>query len=136
MDIKDILHNRRIEAGMTMKELSQKVGVSEGTISRWESGEIANMRRDKIQKLADALHITPGVIMGWPEDLSNELAYQKYAAPGEERDQRDLDRLLSPDEQEVLFAYRESIPAIKNAIRGALGLEKEESSLRGSSEAG
>ena len=67
MEIKDILKNRRIELDMTMKELADKVGVSEGTISRWESGEIANMRRDKIQALANALHLSPGVIMGWEE---------------------------------------------------------------------
>lgn len=55
MDVKDIIKNRRIMLGLTMKELSDKVGVSEGTISRWESGEIANMRRDKIVALSDAL---------------------------------------------------------------------------------
>lgn len=67
MDIKDILKNRRLELGLTMKEVSLKVGVSEGTISRWESGDIENMRRDKISALAEALDISPSVIMGWDE---------------------------------------------------------------------
>ena len=49
--VKDLIHDKRLELGMTMKELSQKVGVSEGTISRWESGEIANMRRGAIVTL-------------------------------------------------------------------------------------
>lgn len=74
MEVKDILRNRRIELGMTMKELATKVGVSEGTISRWESGDIANMRRDKIALLAQALHISPEVIMEW-EPMDNHLQY-------------------------------------------------------------
>ncbi|MBR2255858.1 MAG: helix-turn-helix domain-containing protein [Blautia sp.] len=68
MEIKDILRNKRIEMDMTMKELAEKVGVSEGTISRWEAGEISNMRRDKIAALADALGISPLVVLGVDED--------------------------------------------------------------------
>lgn len=67
MEIKDILKNRRIELGLTMKEVSEMVGVSEATISRWESGDIANMRRNKISALANALQMPPAVIMGWEE---------------------------------------------------------------------
>ena len=67
MEVKDILKNRRLELHMTMKELADKVGVSEGTISRWESGDIENMRRDKISVLASALQMSPAVIMGWEE---------------------------------------------------------------------
>lgn len=40
--------------------------------SEWESGDIANMKRDKIVKLADALNISPAVIMGWEEPQSNK----------------------------------------------------------------
>ena len=65
MEVKDLLRTKRLEKGLTMKELAAMVGVSEGTISRWESGEIANMRRDKIKALADALGITPAMVMGW-----------------------------------------------------------------------
>ena len=67
MEIKDLLRLKRQELGLTMKEVAEKVGVSEGTISRWESGEIANMRRDKIALLASTLQIEPNIIMGWDE---------------------------------------------------------------------
>ena len=43
--------------------------MNEGTVSRWETGEIENMRRDKIVALAKALNISPAVIMGWDESI-------------------------------------------------------------------
>jgi repressor LexA len=64
MDIGEMLQQRRKELGLTMAEIAEKVNVSEGTISRWESGEIQNMKRDKINSLAKALHISPLAIMG------------------------------------------------------------------------
>lgn len=68
MEVKDIIKNRRIELQLTMKQVADMINVSEGTISRWESGEIANMRRDKIVALANALRLSPSVIMGWEDD--------------------------------------------------------------------
>lgn len=58
-----------------MKEVATSVGVNEGTISRWESGDIANMKRDKIMALAKALQISPAVIMGWDDGSTILPAY-------------------------------------------------------------
>ena len=71
MDIGIKLKNRRKELDYTMLEVARKVGVSEATVSRWESGDIANMRRDKIALLANALKVSPSFIMGW-EDTENQ----------------------------------------------------------------
>lgn len=70
MEIKDILKARRLSLALTLEDVAAKVGVSAATISRWESGDIANMRRDRIVALSNALKISPAVIMGWddPED--------------------------------------------------------------------
>ena len=67
MEVKELIYNRRTALGLTMKQLADAVGVSEGTISRWESGDIENMRRDKINALASALRVSPAMIMGWEE---------------------------------------------------------------------
>ena len=37
MEIRDILRNRRLEMHLTLKQIADAVGVSEGTVSRWES---------------------------------------------------------------------------------------------------
>ena len=67
MEVKNIIKNRRLKLGLTMKQLADRVGVSEGTVSRWESGDIENMRRDKIVALSKALNISPALIMEWDE---------------------------------------------------------------------
>lgn len=72
MNIGNKLKQRRKELKMTMLEVSKKVNVSEATISRWESGDIANMKRDKIALLAKALQVTPAYIMGWEEEASQK----------------------------------------------------------------
>ena len=86
MEVKDIIRNRRIELGLTMKQIADKVGVSEGTISRWESGEIANMKRDKIVLLAEALMISPATIMGWDDGSPAPAAPAPYYLNDETRE--------------------------------------------------
>lgn len=72
MDISKKLKNRRKELGLTMLQLANKTGVSEATISRWESGDIANMRRDKIVSLAKALQVSSDYVMGWEENTEEK----------------------------------------------------------------
>ena len=72
MEIKDILKNRRLERNMSLKDVADMVGVTISTISRWESGDISNMRRDRIASYANALAISPSIIMGWEEPPSRK----------------------------------------------------------------
>ena len=59
-----LINTRRNELELTQREIADFVGVSEATVSRWESGHIDNMRRDKIAALATILKISPLAIMG------------------------------------------------------------------------
>ena len=64
---------RREEIGLTQEELAKAVGVSKASISRWESGDISNMRRDRIQKLANALKVSPLELLGEETDGFKQL---------------------------------------------------------------
>lgn len=68
MDLKDRIRFRREAIHATLEDIAKEVGVSKTTVQRWESGVIANMRRDKIDDLASALQTTPAYIMGWTDD--------------------------------------------------------------------
>ena len=79
MEINLIIRTRREELGLTMKELADRVGVSEGTISRWEGGQIQNMKRDKIVRLAEALEVPLPVLMDWEEYDAERVEKNKIA---------------------------------------------------------
>lgn len=90
--IKDLRRAR----GMTLEEVGNIVGVTKSTVRKWETGDIANMRRDKIAALAQALGTTPDVIMGWPKQEKSAdnvdalgkfgifpISYKKFRVLGE-----------------------------------------------------
>lgn len=62
----------RQEKGLTLEQVADVVGVGKSTVRKWETGMIANMRRDKIADLAKALGTTPTYLMGWKEDGSEK----------------------------------------------------------------
>lgn len=71
MAIKDIIKERRIELGLTLEQVADKVGTSKQTIQRYETGVISNIPSDKIEALAVALQTTPQHIMGW--DIEDDI---------------------------------------------------------------
>lgn len=71
MEIQKILKNRRLELGLTMREVANALGVSEGTISRYESGEIQNMGIDKLETLAKVLRCSPVYLMGFDSPVKS-----------------------------------------------------------------
>lgn len=69
MEFKDKIKTLRLSRNLTMDELAKMVGVSTPTIQRYESGEIKNVRRDKIYNLSKALGTTPAYLMGWEDEI-------------------------------------------------------------------
>lgn len=81
------LKDRRLELGMTLEDVGNIVGVTKTTVRKWETGDIENMKRDKIVLLANALKTTPNFIMGIDEDndpifnIPNVLPLSKQRIP-------------------------------------------------------
>jgi transcriptional regulator with XRE-family HTH domain len=67
------IRDRRLALEMTLAELGEKIGVGASTIRKWETGYIKNMRSDKVQKAAEVLGVTPGYLIGWPNNQDNKL---------------------------------------------------------------
>ena len=59
-----ILKQRRNVLGLTLAQIADSVGVSEATVSRWESGDIRSVRHERVAKLSDVLGVPPSVLMG------------------------------------------------------------------------
>lgn len=72
MNTNNRIKNRRQELNLTLEDVAKHVGVSKTTVSRWETGEISNIRRDKIGKLAEILKVKPNFIMGLEESSTSQ----------------------------------------------------------------
>lgn len=78
MEIHEKIKRRRLELGLTLEKVADYVGVSKATVSRWESGEIVNMRRDRILKLSEVLKVKPNFIMGLEETKEKKETFNPY----------------------------------------------------------
>lgn len=63
MKTKDYIKKRRKELKLSLEQVADACGVTKATVSRWESGDIVNMKSDKIKQLAKILKIKPSVLV-------------------------------------------------------------------------
>lgn len=104
MNVGLLISTKRKEKGMTQKELAEKVGVSEATISRWESGEIKNMKRKFVGALANALGISPLLFMDWPAGKETDCISSSpdfFEEKTKETAAEDLPPLTPRDERQI-----------------------------------
>lgn len=80
MGLSKILKIRRKELGLTLLEIANRIGVTEATVQRWESGEIKTLRQGRIAKLAEILEVSPAQLMGW-DDYSSENHFSQNSIP-------------------------------------------------------
>lgn len=65
MNIGDRIKKARLKKGLTLIEVAEKLGKTEATIQRYESGNIKNLKNDTIEELAVVLNVSPAYLMGW-----------------------------------------------------------------------
>ena len=73
----------RLARNMTLEQVANIVGVGRSTVRKWETGMIANMKRDKIALLARALDTTPAYLMGWGEETDASQPDEPKLTEGE-----------------------------------------------------
>jgi transcriptional regulator with XRE-family HTH domain len=99
----------RLAKGMTLEQVSIIVGVGKSTVRKWETGMIANMKRDKIALLAKALSTTPAYLMGWDEE-TNETKNSPPVQSITEGEQKllDLFRRVPESQQQLVLQMIEA----------------------------
>ena len=101
----------RQEKGLTLEQVADVVGVGKSTVRKWETGMIANMKRDKIASLAKALGTTPEYLMGWDEQKSSPTELELSEG---EKVLLDLFNRVPEDQQKLVLQM----------IRAALGSQE------------
>lgn len=64
------IHERRIEKGITLAQVAEKLGVTEATAQRYECGSIKSIPYECMCAYGELLNCSPAYLMGWEENSS------------------------------------------------------------------
>ncbi len=125
MEMGQKIHELRTQKGLTLEELGNIVGVGKSTVRKWENGIIANMRRDKILKVSEALGVSPAYLMGWEEvdsrftgkEASDDI-YKKFKDNierhhGKTKELLDIYGQLSEENKDKTLQYSQGLLSIQ-----------------------
>ena len=72
----NIEHYRKL-SGQTLKQVADKVGLTEATMQKYEKGQIKRVDVELCQKIADALETTPDNRKGWLNNADKESKHKE-----------------------------------------------------------
>ena len=108
MNTSEKIRKLRIEKGLSQEALGQLAGVQRAAINKYEKGRVVNIKRSTLQKLADALGVSPADLL---DDVEQKIPGYSYAAgPKESDDISDLINValgLDDNQLEQLIKYAE-----------------------------
>lgn len=106
--------------GDTQSDMVRKTGIEKSAISNYINGR-REARQDKLILIANAYNVNPGWLMGLDVNMYNDshiTSHQKKAKSLE----------CTPEEEEIIYAYRKADEVDKNSVRKILNVsigEKE-----------
>lgn len=118
-----LIRKLRTDLKMTMKELGEKVGLTESAIGMIERGE-RNPSFDKLPLIANALKTEPSFLMGWSDNsvFENDLKEAKDYFYNEKGFRSDDDLMESLSDYDLISLY--------GLLKLGPDLSKEEISMR------
>lgn len=94
MTIGERIKARRVQLGLSVDELSERLGKNRATVYRYESNEIEKLPTTVLEPLAKALNTTPAYLMGWEDEQPTEP-------------QEPAEHELSKNEQEMIEIFKD-----------------------------
>lgn len=70
MTVGDRIRERREDLGMSQIDLAKRIHVLKQTLYKYEMNIITNIPLENIEKIAEALNVSPSYLMGWQENLA------------------------------------------------------------------
>lgn len=105
MNIKKI----RIRRGLRQEEMAQYLGITKGTYSKYENGELA-INSDTLKKLAEYLNISTDYLLGY---IEHPISLSKISLLSKLKEE-DINFLLGSNHQ--IFKNQDSIETKKDEI--------------------
>ena len=100
------------ESELSAADISRLTGISESTLSQYKTGYAAP-KRDKLQKISNALSVSPSWLMG----LESDKKEKPFELEEEKRE------VLSDIEYQIIMAFRKEDDVGKEAILRFLRLD-------------
>ncbi|EFD93920.1 DNA-binding helix-turn-helix protein [Megasphaera lornae] len=74
------IKKQRKQNNMTLKDIAVKLGVTESTVQRYETGNISNVSIEMLQKIGKILLVSPAFLLGWDsaEKVVSDLEAHKH----------------------------------------------------------
>ena len=95
MKINEIIKKRRLELGLSVDEIAQKLHINRATYYRYESKDIEKFPLDIVLPLSKILEIAPETLMGWEKPTENKQpVFIELETIAKDMDSGQLSRLL------------------------------------------
>ena len=107
MKISENIRTLRRREGLTLKDVANRIGVSEATVQRYESGAIGAIPYDTIVQLAEIFGVKPWELLGWDKNFELVASCER----------------ITNDDVRLIRAYHKATPARREAVRALLDLE-------------
>ena len=108
--------------------MANKIGVSEATVQRYESGKITKVPYKAIIAYADTFKVSPSYIMGWSETPGQYSLFDAFEFNNEDPDKiidtEDINAETA-EERVIVKYYRDASFEIKKAVQRILDCERE-----------
>ena len=100
---------------MTQEELGTICGTTKQSIFKYETGVITNIPRDKMEKIASALGVTPTYLMGWDTKplTVNQVLSRPTTSPSESEKNKPAESELDELDKELLRLAAQLTPEQK-----------------------
>ncbi|MBS5550306.1 MAG: helix-turn-helix domain-containing protein [Oscillospiraceae bacterium] len=115
MTIGERIRAAREEKKMTQEELGTICGTTKQSIFKYETGVITNIPRDKMEKIASALGVTPTYLMGWDTKplTVNQVLSRPTTSPSESEKNKPAESELDELDKELLRLAAQLTPEQK-----------------------
>ena len=100
----------RMIADMSQEELGRRVGVQRAAIQKYEKGTVENVPIKTIEKIAKVFDVSPTYLVGWTEEVYNELSMEVKILAG-------IKRFYGKDAVDLLESYLSVPPVAKKKIQ-------------------
>lgn len=97
----------RKEKRLTLKELSELVGITEATVQKYEAGNIKKIDVEMLKKLSDALGVLPENLTEWDKE-----EYQKYRESKRGAEEAKLIKMYS----QLTFGHKKAVRSLVESL--------------------